>query len=112
MTPQPKRFALLLKSIGIALGLLLSQTAIPAGAAAQQTVAAGTKPLAGHWVLVPSHDSAISHTPAAGRQTVASGFSKSVGQAPSTPLHVSATSHAPTAGRHTTPAATTACRHP
>ena len=42
MTPQPKRLALFLKAIGIALGLLLSQTAIPAGAAAQQEVAAGT----------------------------------------------------------------------
>src|SRR5438445_12673085 len=64
---------------------------------------------AGQSLLVPSHVSATSQTPADGRQTVPAGLFASAGQVELVPVQVSAGSQTPAEARQTVPALPAGC---
>src|SRR5438309_1572595 len=69
----------------------------------------GWKASAGQSLLVPSHVSATSQTPADGRQTVPAGLFASAGQVELVPVQVSAGSQTPAEARQTVPALPAGC---
>jgi hypothetical protein len=66
---------------------------------------AGVTASVGHATLLPSHDSATSHTLTAARHTVPAGVRASPGHDALDPVQASDGSHTPADARHTVPAA-------